>query len=153
MNGSSARRRVTACSNVVSKRAAELENCATQIVREVAAAHRVEEEIRRWAAVSMSRPLNGDRGCDNIFKKHGNSMWQVDGEKNARGRTKKKDKPGKPFDKFTGHQHMREWWNELNQGIGDDASAQLLRWLPKLVQVIVLKAVTWTCIWYRVVPK
>ena len=39
---------------------------------------------------------------------------------------KKKDKPGKPFDKFTG-QHMREWWNRLNQGIGDsDASAQLL---------------------------
>ena len=128
MNGSSGDGSdVTACSNVVSKRAAELENCATQIVREVAAAHRVEEEIRRWAAVSMSRPLNGDRGCDNIFKKHGNSMWQVDGEKNARGRTKKKDKPGKPFDKFTGHQHMREWWNELNQGIGDsDASAQLL---------------------------
>ena len=91
MNGSSGDGSdVTACSNVVSKRAAELENCATQIVREVAAAHRVEEEIRRWAAVSMSRPLNGDRGCDNIFKKHGNSMWQVDGEKNARGRTKKR---------------------------------------------------------------
>lgn len=128
MNGSSGDGSdVTACSAVVSKRAAELENCATQIIREAAAAHRVEEEIRRWAAVSMSKPLNGDRGCDNIFKKHGNSMWQVDGENNARGRTKKKDKPGKPFDKLTGHQHMREWWNELNQGIGDsDASAQLL---------------------------
>jgi len=116
-----------ACSAVVAKRTAELEDCAAQIVREVAAAHRVEEEIRRWARTSMSKPLTGDRGCDNIFKKHGNSMWQVDGESNTRGKSKKMDKPGKPFDSLTGHQHMREWWKEINQGLGDkDASVQLL---------------------------
>ena len=75
----------------------------------------------------MSKPLTGDRGCDNIFKKHGNSMWQVDGESNTRGKSKKMDKPGKPFDSSTGHQHMREWWKEINQGLGDkDASVQLL---------------------------
>jgi len=116
-----------ACSTVVAKRTAELEDCAAQIVREVAAAHRVEEEIRRWAKMSMSKPLTGDRGCDNIFKKHGSSMWQVDGESNTRGKSKKVDKPGKPFDTLTGHQHMREWRQELNQGVGDkDASMQLL---------------------------
>merc|ERR1712091_27503 len=116
-----------ACSAVETKGTAELEDCGAQIVREVAGAYRVEEELRRWAKISMSQSLTGDRGCDNVFKKHGNSMWQVDGESNARGKTKKTDKPGKPFDARTGHQHMREWWNELNQGVGDkEASVQLL---------------------------
>merc|ERR1711935_345285 len=46
---------------------------------------------------------------------------------NTRGKSKKMDKPGKPFDSLTGHQHMREWWKEINQGLGDkDASVQLL---------------------------
>jgi hypothetical protein len=117
----------TACSAVVAKRTAELEDCATQIVREIVAAHRVEEEIRRWASTSLSRPITGDRGCEDIFKKHGSSMWQVEGETNARGKTKLKYKPGKAFDTMTGHQHMREWRNELNQGVGDlDASTQLM---------------------------
>ena len=75
----------------------------------------------------MRKPLTGDRDCDDIFKKHGCSMWHVDGEANTRGKAKKADKPGNPFDTLTGHQHMREWWIELNQGVGDaDASLQLL---------------------------
>lgn len=75
----------------------------------------------------MSEPLTGDRGCEDVFKKHGNSMWQVDGKANSRGKAKRKDKPGEAFDAMTGHQHMREWRNELNQGVGDsDASAQLI---------------------------
>ena len=118
---------VSVSSVVVAKRTAELEDCATQIIREVAAAHLVEEEIRRWARISMRKPLTGDRDCDDIFKKHGCSMWHVDGEANTRGKAKKADKPGNPFDTLTGHQHMREWWIELNQGVGDaDASLQLL---------------------------
>jgi site-specific DNA-cytosine methylase len=125
-----------ACSAVVAKRTAELEDCATQIVREVAAAHRVEEEIRRWALTSISRPITGDRGCDDIFKKHGSSMWQVDGETSVRGKTKQKYKPGKAFDTRTGHQHMREWRNELTQGVGDfDASAQLTSFAAEALEI------------------
>mmetsp|Transcript_20555 Transcript_20555/g.61281 ORF Transcript_20555/g.61281 Transcript_20555/m.61281 type:complete len:1354 (+) Transcript_20555:59-4120(+) len=125
-----------ACSAVVAKRTAELEDCATQIVREVAAAHRVEEEIRRWALRSISRPITGDRGCDDIFKKHGCSMWQVDGEANMRGKTKQKYKPGKAFDATTGHQHMREWRNELTQGVGDfDASTQLASFAAEALEI------------------
>ena len=65
-----------ACAAVVAKRAAELDSCGAQLIKEIAAAHRLEEEIRRWC-VKSKEPLTGDGKCEDIFKKNGSSMWQV----------------------------------------------------------------------------
>jgi len=79
---------------IVKKRESELADCGAQIAREVAAAHRCEEELRRWCA---QKPLTGDRDCENIFAKHGATMWQIGGQPNGRGKSKNATCPVRPL--------------------------------------------------------
>ena len=116
---------VGACDLVVARREAELDECASQIRREVAAAYRLEGELRRWdAARPMSGPTVKSKPCPDAFDKFDSAtgMWYAeDVGGSAAG---KKRKAG---DRVCGHKHMRELADELAGGYGDaEASAKLL---------------------------
>ncbi|KAH8043578.1 hypothetical protein JL722_15129 [Aureococcus anophagefferens] len=113
---------VGACDLVVARREAELDECANQIRREVAA--RTEGELRRWDAAPMSGPTVKSKPCLDAFDKFDSAtgMWYA--EDVGGSATGKKRKAA---DRVCGHKHMRELADELAGGYGDaEASAKLL---------------------------
>ncbi|KAJ8598901.1 hypothetical protein CTAYLR_010750 [Chrysophaeum taylorii] len=116
-NNKKKRKKTDPCSRIVAQRRAELAECAHQIEKFVATAHRLDEELRRW---SRENPTGLDP-AKNLEKKlfdNSTNMW-------VGGVSKKK------WDDV-GHAHLRQWRSEVAKGLGDPDADRKLRDLADL---------------------
>lgn len=106
------------CEAIVSQRRVELEQCATQIRAFVATAHKLDDELRRWAAKAPTLGLDPSKNVDRpLFEANKDgSMW-------FSSAVDKKQ--------VSGHTHLRQWTSEIEKGVGDPEADAELRKLAK----------------------